>query len=619
MFLKRFYHLLIFEEFIFLAALSLWCYIRAHFPDINGLEKYADYGFINSALRSESMPPMDMWYFPESINYYYFGHFVTAVLTKLSNIDSAITYNLMVSTVFSLSFVSCFSLSSNLVSLSSRGNTFSYNKIIILGLLSCCLLTLGGNLHTIIHIWDGIGKYWYPDATRYIPFTIHEFPLYSFVIADLHGHLNNIPYVIFGIAVLLSLIIKFDLRINKWVIPYLVFFGFNVGIYYITNSIDAAIYMLLPGFIIFIINIYKGDNFLNVIAQSAIITIIVIFCALLFTLPFQLHFKPFASSIGFVKDRSPFQMLLVLWGFFWFYSFSFIIALINHRWSKINILNNIIKKVLTVINSFFGYEVKQKIIQQNIAEDSDKITKIDLFVFSIIVTSTLLIMFPEFFYVKDIYQNQHYRTNTVFKFVFQSYILYSIILGYIIFRINQILIRPIFILWIVILSIGYLSVMIYPYFAINGYYQNLNTYRGLNGIKYLEKYPDDYKAILWMRNNIEGTPTIVEAVGESFTEYARVSANTGLPTIVGWRVHEWLWRGSFDPVGKRSVEVSDIYTSNNVEKTKQLIKKYNVQYIFIGKFERDQYKNLNEEKIKSVSKEVFRSNDTVIYQILENT
>jgi len=393
--------------------------------------------------------------------------------------------------------------------------------------LSCCLLTLGGNLHTIIHIWDDIAKYWYPDATRYIPFTIHEFPLYSFVIADLHGHLNNIPYVIFGVAVVLGLVNKSEKRINKGVLPFCVLFGFMTGVYYMTNSIDAAIYILLPGFVVFIVNIYNRENFLDVIKQSAIITIIVIFCALLFTLPSHLHFEPFASSLGIVKDRSPFKMLLVLWGFFWFYSFSFIIALISYRWSNVHILNNIIKNVLNTVNSFFGYEIKQKLDKSKISENLKKITKIDLFVLAIIITSTLLIIFPEFFYIKDIYKNQHYRTNTVFKFVFQSYILYSIILGYTVYRISQILIKPRYILWIAIFFIGYLSVMIYPYFAIRGYYQNLNTFRGLNGIKYLEKYPDDYKAILWLKQNVKGAPTIVEAVGESFTEHARVSANTG--------------------------------------------------------------------------------------------
>ena len=46
--------------------------------------------------------------------------------------------------------------------------------------------------------------YWYPNATRFIPFTIHEFPIYSFVVSDLHGHVLDIPIVLLTIATIFS-------------------------------------------------------------------------------------------------------------------------------------------------------------------------------------------------------------------------------------------------------------------------------------------------------------------------------------------------------------------------------------------------------------------------------
>src|SRR4029079_8158769 len=45
--------LLVIEEFLFLFALFLWSYIKGFSPDIHDLEKFMDYGFINSILRSE--------------------------------------------------------------------------------------------------------------------------------------------------------------------------------------------------------------------------------------------------------------------------------------------------------------------------------------------------------------------------------------------------------------------------------------------------------------------------------------------------------------------------------------------------------------------------------------
>ena len=71
--LKNSWKLFVFEEIIFLSILLFWSFIHAHAPDIHGLEKYMDYGFLNSVLRAEYFPPYDMWLTPLYVNYYYLG------------------------------------------------------------------------------------------------------------------------------------------------------------------------------------------------------------------------------------------------------------------------------------------------------------------------------------------------------------------------------------------------------------------------------------------------------------------------------------------------------------------------------------------------------------------
>ena len=112
-----------------------------------------------------------------------------------------------------------------------------------------------------------------------------------------------------------------------------------------------------------------------------------------------------------------------------------------------------------------------------------------------------------------------------------------------------------------------------------------------------------------------GQPVITEAVGESYTDFARVSANTGLPTILGWRVHEWLWRGSFDEPAARTEVVREIYESSDLTKTKTLLDKYQVVYIFVGTLEKEKYPQIQEEKFNQLGEIVFLSNGTKIYQI----
>ena len=150
------------------------------------------------------------------------------------------------------------------------------------------------------------------------------------------------------------------------------------------------------------------------------------------------------------------------------------------------------------------------------------------------------------------------------------------------------------------------------------YYGDLKTYHGLNGIKYLEdKYPADYEALLWLSENVKDQPVILEAQGDSYTDYARVSSNTGLPTVLGWTVHEWLWRGSYDIPSPRIEEIKVMYESDDLEQTKKLLKKYNVEYVFLGDLEREKYVELNVEKFEELGDVVFEKNQTMIYKLIQ--
>jgi len=600
---RSFWRIFLFEEILFLLGLTFWSLIRGFQPNIQGLEKFMDFGFVNSILRSKFFPPADMWLAGKTINYYYFGHLVTAILTKISSLDSAITYNLMIATLFALSFTAAFSLGGNLVFF-ARNNcpakrdpaTREKLKIrnwklpVIAGILAACLLTLGGNLHPLWYLikYSNFRSYWYPDATRFIvqqfgaaDNTIHEFPIYSFVVADLHGHLINLPMVLFFISLVFSLFINKKFLIGNWKLEIrnLLFPGLILGIFYMTNAWDLPIYFLVLGLAIFCANYQKFGFKMKTFSRTLTLAISCLFMAIFFSLPFHLQFKSIASGIVLTDFHSPPWMLLVLWGFPLILTLSFLLFLrrkvINHQPSTI-----------------------------------------DHFVLILLFVSWFLIIIPEFFYIKDIYIHSYQRANTMFKFTYQSFVMFSLSSGYIIFRLLSGLKRKslkfIFVLSYLCLAI---FVFIYPSFAIRSYY-DLKNYQGLNGLSYLKSlYPDDYQAILWLRKNVSGQPVIAEAVGESYTDFARVSANTGLPTILGWRVHEWLWRGSFDEAGKRTEEVKEIYEGNDLAKTRQLLSQYQAQFIFVGSLERQTYPQLKEDKFLKLGKIVFSSGETKIYQI----
>jgi uncharacterized membrane protein len=142
-----------------------------------------------------------------------------------------------------------------------------------------------------------------------------------------------------------------------------------------------------------------------------------------------------------------------------------------------------------------------------------------------------------------------------------------------------------------------------------------SNYKGIDGLQFIKsKYPEDYGVIEWLNANVKGQPTILEANGDSYTNYCRISMATGLPTVQGWFVHEWLWRNDKAEPESRGKEVQTVYESQDVEATMAIVKKYNVKYVIIGDLEREKFKYLNEEKLLSLGEVVFESGDTkVIY------
>jgi uncharacterized membrane protein len=268
------------------------------------------------------------------------------------------------------------------------------------------------------------------------------------------------------------------------------------------------------------------------------------------------------------------------------------------------------------------------------------------FIRALFLMVLFLIVFPEFFYFKDIYTT-YPRANTMFKFVFQGFILLGILLSLsfssLLFEKNsrkrpfswrlidlrqslafkkqrtsswKIHLRRLFLLYLPITVFLFFSTFAYPYLAFSSYYGGFKNYKGLNGLAwFMNKYPEDYVLMEYLRKNEAKQVNIVEAVGESYTEFARVSAFSGMPTILGWRVHEWLWRASWDEPAKRTGEVETIYTQPTSPEARNYLKQYQVKYIVLGDKEREAYPQLDAKGLLSLGKIVVSSGNHYLIQL----
>lgn len=601
------------DELIFVFIFGLWAWIKGHAPEINGLEKFMDFGFTQSILNSSYFPPKDMWFSGFSINYYYFGHLILACITKLSGVDLIFGFNLILATICALTFSMAYAIGREFISIQKRTLSIAGSLFIAI------LVTFSGNLQTIYAFtkgyqtdnpppfWeimsnlnnfsavkDGWQSYWYPNATRFIPYTIHEFPSYSFVVSDIHGHVLAIPIALLMIAIITLL---WKQNNPKFARPLAVVYGFIAGVAMMTNVLDGPIYIGLWIAVWIAISLREKQKLINNLWP--IFLAIGVF--LLTISPFLSSFKPFVSGVGFncppkflqgktfgplifegaeKCQKSPIWMLLILWGFFVYWA-----GVMYH-----NIPDKEVYKSLAVCFSVF---------------------------------CLALIIFPEFFYFKDIYP-LHFRSNTMFKLGYQVFIIMSIISGWtIVYLINN---RKSSKKSVVLLVLGIpliLLVLVYPYFSVKSYFDSLRRYKGLNGIKWMqEEYPENWQAVQWINSKktfLQGK-VILEAQGDSYFDsvtrkpYNQISTFTGVPTLAGWYVHEWLWRGQ-EMIAKRSEIVRRIYETSDASYARELLKEFNVNYVLIGEMEREKYSLLNEQKFDSISRLVFKAGNTRLYQV----
>jgi uncharacterized membrane protein len=144
---------------------------------------------------------------------------------------------------------------------------------------------------------------------------------------------------------------------------------------------------------------------------------------------------------------------------------------------------------------------------------------------------------------------------------------------------------------------------------------------GLAGKTPLESTPDGAAAIDWLRANTPGSAVVLEAVGGSYSPegFGGVSAATGLATVLGWPGHEDQWRGG-DPapraqIGPRQTDVQMIYTTTDVAQARDLLKKYKVDYIYVGALEHSVATPEALAKFTQLGEPVFQQGDVTIYRV----
>jgi len=230
------------------------------------------------------------------------------------------------------------------------------------------------------------------------------------------------------------------------------------------------------------------------------------------------------------------------------------------------------------------------------------------------VVGLLLTLSVEYVYLVD---NFRARMNTIFKFYFQAWVLMGLAGAFALYRLHRErsrLRRAFQIAFWSLFAMG----MVYPLLGNISRAGSFAHPPNLDGTAYLaQSQPEDYAAIAWLNENVDDAPVILEAPGTGGSSYVyegRVSALTGLPTLLGWAGHEGQWRGSYEVQHAREPDIETIYNTLDPQTALTLMDKYDITYVYVGPLERSKYDPRGLEKFARFMDVVYENEGVTIYK-----
>ena len=511
------------------------------------------------------------------------------------------------------------------------------------------------------------------EGGRSLDFTITEFPFFSFMLGDLHAHVMSLPFVLLTLALVLNLFLLPDppglswLRHNWWELAAVALF---LGALAFINLWDLPVLAAVLGAVL-LVKSYgheKGD-LPKAAGNAALVFVPVVVMAVVLFLPFYLTLGGQVSGISRLGDVStrPFLFFVAI-GLLFLLGASFLIrqlpGLVRPAWVDAHAILLLLVVTLTpfflwvaihlllspfddgVIYAFTdvggrflwilpglaivglaGFSVAQRV-----RLNREPVVGFPLLLLGVAV---YLLVGVELFHVVDLLPR---RMNTVFKVYYQAWLLLAVVGAYGLYywhshrpavgpassRRRWIGLRLGHYAWTGVVGVLLVASLYYPVGAVldttgvlgRGYTPEGNT---LDGLAFLRSSASgEYAAIGWLRDEAPWG-RIVEAVGNDYSDYGRISASTGLPTILGWKGHELQWRGTSAPYAGREDDVSQIYRSDDAEVVRHLLERYDVRYVYLGRRERTTYGSSRLSKFGGFMRIAFEQDDVIIYERLEGS
>jgi len=677
--------------FLFLVA------VRAVDPAVHpgGGEKFLDFGLLKALARAESLPPEDFWFAGEPVAYYYGGHLVSTLLARLTFTPPRFAYNLALAGFYAALVAAVYDLAgavaADRVGPAARqlagalaaffvgiASNLSTPATVVLSVLPAGLrrglveAVAERSQYTTARIADALGSFSYWSASRVIPGTINEFPLFAWLNGDLHAHMMGTPFLVLAAALsyacyrtpatesrrrlalalgVVPLLGGFQVVVDTWSFPSM--FGLLwLGLVFA----PAHPASLVPG--------GAGRRLRSAVAErglpgevgrlvaATLVTGVAGVLAVVVAAPFLFGAATATSrevAVLAVAERSSLGALFLVHGAFVAVFLAYLVTRYDDARAWPVLLGIAALAVVALGQGLAVLVLTGPLFALGwVALRMDRPAGFETV---LIVAGAGLVTIVEIVYLRE--QAGPVRMNTVFKTYMQVWVLWSVAVGVSLVgllrsvgvearvptRLASALrgqatpgggrpsalggaVARAAVVGLIVLLV--LSTAVYGALAL-GEHAAAGREPTLDATAFVERdHPGEARAIDWLDAR-EGTPTITSAPGTvaysgpgdgpsegMYTWQANpASSLTGVPTVAGWR-HEVGYRGDEAYFGR--VRDVDVFYTGSAADRRAFLRAYGVEYVWVGPAERDRYGSVDLSELEALTV-AHESGSVTIYRV----
>ncbi len=580
-------------------AFALFLLLRAAHPEVYWGEKPMDFAILNALDRASALPPPEPWFAGSPLHYTYFGHFIVAAWGKTLGIAPAFTFNVGIAAVALLLAAATFAAA---VTLTGRPRT---------GVFAAGLTVLAGNLagpaEALARKAFNFDYFW-ATSRVFVP-AINEYPFWSLLFADLHAHLLAAPLVVTLAALLLRLSKMGDERLGM---------GARVSLVATTGVVGGAVTVTngwsLPTVVALSVGLLAlawwhrpAPTLPAALSSLLVLPSLVLGVGWLTFRPFWATFVspprnlgwehgPYAPLTGYLLVLGVFLVVVLPAlprrpvledtgvGWVWWPGTGRLLLALAGLAGAVELLLRLAGRP-AALPAALPLAVAASLAALALALRRDAPAGVAraamLACIAFAMTAACEVVF-----VWD-------RMNTVFKYHFEAWLLLAVVAGVVLTEVLPQVAGRAARVWR--LAIG-VVLAISAFTAVTGAWGRL-AYRHtagprwtLDGTAYLAvTNPDEGAAFDFLNRFVPGTPTLVEAHGPPYQQYARASMNTGLPIAVGWEYHLIQRSQKHREILARARAVEAVYTSPERRRVEVALASVKAAYVMLGRAERERY------------------------------